>query len=169
MKTYFAGLIIGLVSLLPFNHHQPESIKPVTIMPAHPISVEPYLILPKAIPNPVDSCDEVRSLALDLGFDPITLPKVIKIINRESRCTESAINKTLNKDKSIDYGLAQINDRTWCKGSRFLGTGYLQSKKIINSCVDLLDAETNLLAMAELMRYSTGSTGCPFTPWRMCD
>lgn len=163
MKQYFVGLLLGMMSLFPMARHDDSA------QPAKRIDATPYLIRPTVttIPKSIDSCSDVRALALSLGFDKATMPTVMKIINRESRCQPNAINKTLNKDGSWDYGLAQINDRSWCRPSRYYPDGYLQTQGIIGSCDDLLDPAMNLRAMAELMRYSIGSSGCAFTPWRI--
>lgn len=168
MKQYIVGIIIGLFGLIPLNLKTESE----SIFPEEPISATPYLIVPPTttttIAKPIKNCDQVKQLMIETGFESSDIPTALRIIYRESRCDESALNTTLNRDKSWDYGLAQINDRTWCKGSRFDGTGYLQSKRIINSCDDLRDPRINLVAMLELMRYSKNSTGCSFTPWRAC-
>lgn len=168
MKQYVAGIVIGLFGLIPLGHHAESE----TIYPKQPISVIPYLIVPPptttTIPQPIKTCDQVKKLMVEINFPSRDIPTALRIIYRESKCDESALNTTLNADKSWDYGLAQINDRTWCKGSRFDGTGYLQSKGIIDSCYDLRDPRINLVAMIELMRYSKNSSGCSFTPWRAC-
>jgi hypothetical protein len=177
MKQYIVGIIIGLFGLIPLNLKTESE----SIFPEEAISVTPYLIMPPTsmppttmptttttIAEPIKTCEQVEQLMIETGFESSDIPTALRIIYRESRCLESALNTTLNRDKSWDYGLAQINDRTWCKGSRFDGTGYLQSKGIINSCDDLLDPRINLVAMLELMRYSKHSSGCSFTPWRAC-
>lgn len=163
MKQYLIGLVLGLASLMPFARGEEIAPKPT-------LDATPYLIRPATtttIPAIIDSCDDVRALALSLGFERKTMPTVIRIIHRESRCQPEAINKTLNADGSWDYGLAQINDRSWCRPSRWYPDGYLQKQGILETCEDLLDPKVNLLAMAELMRYSVGSTGCAFSPWRI--
>ena len=114
-------------------------------------------------------CPEWHDLARSVGIKKQDLATAMRIIYRESRCFPLAKNTTKNRDGSIDYGLAQINDRTWCLPSRYYKAGYLQSRGIIDRCEDLLKPETNLRAMVELMAYSEDSSGCAFTPWRMCD
>lgn len=168
MKQYVFGIFIGLFGMIPTGHDRESE----SIFPRESISVIPYMIVPPptttTIPQPIKTCDQVKKLMNEINFPSKDIPTALRIIYRESRCDESALNTTLNRDKSWDYGLAQINDRTWCKGSRFDGTGYLQSKGIIDSCDDLRDPRINLVAMIELMRYSKNSSGCSFTPWRAC-
>jgi hypothetical protein len=93
----------------------------------------------------------------------------MRILYRESRCSASAVNSTKNRNGSIDYGLSQINDRTWCLPTKYSKKGFLQTKGIISTCEDLLDPEKNLRSMVALMAYSEERTGCPFTPWLLCD
>jgi len=76
---------------------------------------------------------------------------------RESRCTPQAHNTTLNKDKSQDWGLLQINGRSWTK--------WLIGKGIITQVEDLLHAETNLLAGLEIYNYGVERYGFGWGPW----
>lgn len=175
------GIMITAISMLGINLI-PES----SSLPEMPIALAPSLTvfdprssLPMPIPTTTEvikkfsdseiRCPEWHDLALSVGIKKRDLPTAMRIVYRESRCFPWAKNTTLNRDGSIDYGLAQINDRTWCLPSRYYKQGYLQSKGIIDRCEDLLKPETNLRAMVELMAYSEGSSGCAFTPWRMCD
>lgn len=164
------------INLIPESSSLPEAV----IAPSTTVTIfDPRGSLPMPIPTttqPIkkfsDSeirCPEWHDLARSVGIKKRDLPTAMRIVYRESRCFPWVKNTTLNRDGSIDYGLAQINDRTWCLPSRYYKQGYLQSKGIIDRCEDLLKPETNLRAMVELMAYSEGSSGCAFTPWRMCD
>jgi hypothetical protein len=86
---------------------------------------------------------------------------------RESRCFEKAHNKTLNRDKSTDLGLLQINDRTWCIPSRYYPKGYLQTVRIVKECKDLFRPEVNLLAAKALYDYSKEKGGTGFEAWNL--
>jgi len=116
-----------------------------------------------------DRCPEWRPLVESLGVRSDEIAYVMRIIYRESRCNPKSVNSTLNRDGSIDYGLAQVNDRTWCLPTKYAKRGWLQQQRIVETCADLLDAETNLRAMVALMDYSRERTGCAFTPWLLCD
>ena len=90
----------------------------------------------------------------------VELPTLDAIIYRESRCLSYVVNRTLNKDKSHDYGLTQINGRSWCEPTRYYPNGYLQTLGILKECDDLLNPVTNLEAAFALYTYAKG-----FGPW----
>lgn len=113
-------------------------------------------------------CPEWHDLAIKVGISIEDLPTAMKILHRESRCDPSVINRTLNDDGSWDWGLSQVNDRSWCLPNRWNPIGYLQARGIIETCEDLLDPEKNLRSMVELMRYSQDHAPCRFEPWREC-
>ena len=173
MKQYLAGMIFGFLALIP----HPSFKEDTSIFPKNPISVKPYLIEPNFAPNLITTttislddpslpCGQWRSEMLEAGIKEDQIDRALYIVHRESRCNPQAWNRTLNADGSTDMGLAQINDRSWCKPSRYWPNGYLQAKGILNRCHDLFDPMINLRAMVELMRYSEGSQGCAFAPWR---
>ena len=169
MKQYIAGILMGLIALIPHPSFKEDSL----ILPKHPIAVTPYLIEPTlkttttiSLDDPSQPCGEWRSEMLEAGIKVNQIDQALYILNRESRCNPKAWNRTLNADGSSDMGLAQINDRSWCKPSRYWPNGYLQAKGILSRCRDLFDPMINLRAMVELMRYSEGSQGCAFAPWR---
>lgn len=172
--------IIATISMLGIKAiPEPQVEKQAIILPSTATIFDPRESLPMpttTTSEPIrkfsDSeirCPEWHDLARSVGIKKRDLPTAMRIVYRESRCFPWVKNTTLNRDGSIDYGLAQINDRTWCLPSRYYKQGYLQSKGIIERCEDLLKPEINLRAMVELMAYSEGSSGCAFTPWRMCD
>jgi len=121
-----------------------------------------------AIIIPGLDCPEWHDLAVKVGISIEDLPTVMKILHRESRCDPSVVNRTLNADGSWDWGLSQVNDRSWCLSNRWNPIGYLQARGIIETCEDLLDPEKNLRSMVELMRYSQDHAPCRFQPWREC-
>lgn len=114
-------------------------------------------------------CPEWHDLAVEVGISIEDLPIVMAILHRESRCLPGEINKTLNRDGSWDWGLSQVNDRSWCEKNRWNPIGYLQAQGIISSCEDLLDPEMNLRSMLALMNYSEANAPCRFEPWKWCD
>ena len=101
-------------------------------------------------------CPRWAELIVETGFKLKDLKTVDALIWRESRCIAKAHNKTLNKDGSQDYGLMQINDRSWCLKSRYYPKGYLQQLKILEVCEDLFNPAINLEAAFALYQYSKG-------------
>lgn len=166
----------SVVSNLPEQPAQP----PATTVPARAVfDPRPLLPMPTTTTTTVavsamsvryeDRCPEWRDMVLAAGVTRDELRYAMRIIYRESRCNADAVNDTKNRDGSIDYGLAQVNDRTWCLPNRYSQRGWLQERRIVNTCRDLLDPATNVRAMVALMRYSEERTGCPWTPWLLCD
>lgn len=105
-------------------------------------------------------CPQYETTILSVGFTRQELPTLDAIIYRESRCLSYVVNRTLNKDKSHDYGLTQINGRSWCEPTRYYPNGYLQTLGILKECDDLLNPVTNLEAAFALYTYAKG-----FGPW----
>lgn len=105
-------------------------------------------------------CPQYETTILSVGFTWQELPTLDAIIYRESRCLSYVVNRTLNKDKSHDYGLTQINGRSWCEPTRYYPNGYLQTLGILDECDDLLNPVTNLEAAFALYTYAKG-----FGPW----
>ena len=106
-------------------------------------------------------CPQWKDLALSVGWKARHLPTLDRLMHRESRCRPQALNTTLNRDGSWDYGLLQINNKTWCLPSRFAARGYLQAQKVLKTCQDLLDPAVNLVA-ALAVYEAAGET---FSPW----
>jgi hypothetical protein len=129
-----------------------------------PATTIPAKIIIEGLP-----CPEWHDLAIEIGMTIEDLPIVMAIIHRESRCLPGEINKTLNRDGSWDWGLSQVNDRSWCAKNRWNPIGYLQAQGIISTCEDLLDPEMNLRSMLALMIYSEAHSVCRFEPWKWCD
>ena len=65
-------------------------------------------------------CPQWRKLALSVGWRTQHLSTLDRLMHRESRCRPGALNSTLNRDGSWDYGLMQINNKTWCLVSKNL-------------------------------------------------
>lgn len=105
-------------------------------------------------------CPQYETTILSVGFTRQELPTLDAIIYRESRCLSYVVNRTLNKDKSHDYGLTQINGRSWCEPTRYYPNGYLQTLGILYECNELLNPVTNLEAAFALYTYAKG-----FGPW----
>jgi hypothetical protein len=106
-------------------------------------------------------CPQWKDLALSVGWKKRHLSTLDRLMHRESRCRPKALNTTLNRDGSWDYGLLQINNKTWCLPSRFSAKGYLQTQKVLKTCQDLLNPKVNLVA-ALAVYEAAGET---FSPW----
>ena len=167
--NYFAEKIIGLVLCTVFGFTvavgAPDaSGAPSGTIALAPISVQPYLIEPTTTTSSTiyidpytSACEQFSALAINLGWPADQRTVLESVMKRESNCTPKAHNKTLNRDKSQDYGLLQINDRSWTK--------WLQEKGIINQTSDLLHARTNLLAGLALYNYGVERYGFGWGPW----
>jgi len=157
----FITAIWGFASLLgaPNAHSEASSV-----MLTAPISVEPYLIEPTTTTSSTifidpysSACEQFSALAVNLGW-PVDQRTVLEaVMSRESHCVPSAHNTTLNKDKSQDWGLLQINGRSWSK--------WLQRKGIIEQTKDLLDPVVNLRAGLEIYNYGMERYGFGWGPW----
>lgn len=106
-------------------------------------------------------CPQWRAYAVSAGWKVRHLATLDYIMHRESRCRPTALNTTLNRNGSWDYGLTQINDKTWCMPSKYSAKGYLQTLKIVNTCKDLLDPAVNLVAALAVYE----AAGNSFSPW----
>jgi hypothetical protein len=167
--NYFAEKLIGLVlctvfGLTAFSGAPDASKEPSGTIALAPISVQPYLIEPTTTTSSTiyidpysSACEQFSALAINLGWDPDQRTVLESVMKRESNCTPQAHNKTLNRDKSQDYGLLQINDRSWTK--------WLQRQGIINETSDLLQAQTNLLAGLAIYNYGMERYGFGWGPW----
>jgi hypothetical protein len=106
-------------------------------------------------------CPQWRNYAVLAGWKVKDLATLDRIMHRESRCLPHALNTTRNRNGSWDYGLTQINDRTWCLPSKYYAKGYLQTLSIVKSCKDLLDPAVNLVAALAIYE----AAGDNFGPW----
>ena len=164
MATSLA-VILGMSFLMPITY-----AKAPTVVASIPDGVAGNLknVLPIRLKDPDAvrmnylglKCPQYRTTILGVGFKPKDLKTVDAIIYKESRCQSSVINKTLNRDGSHDFGLAQINGRSWCLPTRYYPKGYLQTLGIVRDCDDLLNPVINLEAAYEIYTYAKG-----FSPW----
>ena len=154
-------LIISVMSLFVFR--QPPTPTPAEkavryeyTADAVPVPVIPVTTLTTQPRPPRTLCEQVFDTAKAIGWPVDQLGMVVAIAQRESRCTPKAHNTTLNRNKSTDIGVMQINDKTWCLPSKYWPNGYLQAYGLITECNDLFDLETNLRAALAIYRYSNG-------------
>lgn len=106
-------------------------------------------------------CPQWTTTAIKVGWKKKDIKTLDRLMHRESRCRPKALNTTLNRNGSWDYGLLQINDRTWCIPSKYSSKGYLQSKKVLKTCEELLTPVTNLVAALAVYK----AAGNSFSPW----
>jgi hypothetical protein len=167
--NYFAEKIIGLVLCTVFGFTvavgAPDASEgPSGTIALAPLDVAAYLIGPTTTTSSTiyidpytSACEQFSALAVNLGWPADQRTVLEAVMARESGCRPNAHNKTLNKNKSQDYGLLQINDRSW--------TNWLRDAGIINQTSDLLHAETNLLAGLEIYNYGVERYGFGWGPW----
>ena len=165
--NYFAEKIIGLVLCTVFGFTVAVGAPDASGATPDTIALAPYLIEPSTSTSSTSStiyidpyssaCEQFSALAVNLGWPADQRTVLEAVMARESGCRPNAHNKTLNKNKSQDYGLLQINDRSWTK--------WLQGKGIINQTSDLLHAQTNLLAGLEIYNYGVERYGFGWGPW----
>lgn len=138
---------------------------PVTTLITLPIAPETTTT---TVPVPSDAlCPQWWPLAIKAGWTLDLLPTLDYVMWRESRCLPDQHNTTLNKDGSSDLGLTQINDRSWCFGTRWYPNGYLQTIGVLNyvGCNELFDPYTNLKAAKAIYDYSLRENDAGWQPW----
>ena len=165
--NYFAEKIIGLVLCTVFGFTVAVGAPDASGSPSDTIALAPYLIEQSTTTSSTSStifidpyssaCEQFSALAVNLGWPADQRTVLEAVMARESNCTPQAHNTTLNKDKSQDWGLLQINGRSWTK--------WLIGKGIITQVEDLLHAETNLLAGLEIYNYGVERYGFGWGPW----
>ena len=152
-------LLFGMSFLMPTAYAtaptslglSPDGVAPLNVLPSRLTERDSVYINKDGL-----KCPRWAELIVKTGFKLKDLKTVDALIWRESRCIAKAHNKTLNKDGSQDYGLMQINDRSWCLKSRYYPKGYLQQLKILKVCEDLFNPAINLEAAFALYQYSKG-------------
>lgn len=102
-------------------------------------------------------CAEWYDTAITAGWTQDYWPMLSRVIYKESRCNHDSFNP--NDPAGGSYGLTQINGY-WCTPNKYNPTGYLQARGIINTCQDLFDPLTNLLAAREIF-----SRHHSWSPW----
>lgn len=141
----------------------PENLTAPTVTPTT-VNVQQYMIEPTTTTSSTlfidpysSACEQFSALAVNIGW-PLDQRTVLEsVMKRESNCTPLAHNKTLNRDKSQDWGLLQINGRSWSK--------WLQKKGLINQTSDLLDPVVNLRSGLEIYNYGMERYGFGWGPW----
>ena len=142
-------------------------------------TVTPLISVPDASETPSETslpqppadarCPQWWATAREAGWTDDLLPTLDYVMWRESRCLTSAHNTTLNRDKSADIGLTQINDRSWCEPTRWYPNGYLQSVGVLSKvgCDELFDPATNLKAAKAIHDYHQQQGQRGFEAWEL--
>lgn len=104
---------------------------------------------------PVDAkCPQWWHLAVQQGWSRGLLPKMDRIMWRESRCDLYAINK--DDPNKGSWGLMQVNG-FWVK--------YLSSRGILKRLEDLQDPSVNLRSALAIYNYADGRYRNGWGPW----
>lgn len=104
------------------------------------------------------TCIEYVMPALLAGWQPEELPRLMRIMWRESRCIPTACGETDSPHvrKCRDWGLMQINDYSWKTTIRSLGLDIEQ----------MHDPYWNLWFARWLFEYSLKYNGDGWHPWK---
>jgi hypothetical protein len=102
-------------------------------------------------------CLEWAGLAYDVGWPVEQIPKLLRIIHRESRCLPDACSESDSGRVCRDWGLTQINDHSWKTTIRGQGM----------EMRDMWNPELNLRFALWLYNYSEDRNGDGWQPWRM--
>jgi len=102
-----------------------------------------------------DKCTEWTATAVEAGWAMEDLPKLFRIMFRESRCIPSACSESDSGRVCRDWGLMQINDYSWKTTVRSYG---FQMEHMHNPFWNLWFARW-------LFEYSEDRNGCGWQPW----
>lgn len=118
-------------------------------------NVEAGMFLREAVDQGL--CLEWIPTALDAGWTYSELPKLLRLMHRESRCLPDACGETdsPNVRKCRDWGLMQINDYSWKRIIREMGLNIEQ----------MHDPYWNLWFARWLFEYSLKYNDDGWQPW----
>lgn len=170
MKRLFV-LVFGFVLLLPgvVGARQGAQVRPDfegfegSAYLSEPVygflgSVELDAVYAEVLADGVESCPEWFAVALMTGWAPVEVPRLLRIVHRESRCIATACGETDSPHlrKCRDWGLLQINDYSWKSTVRRLGLDIEQ----------MWDPFWNLWFGRWLFEYSVERNGDGWVPWK---
>jgi len=117
--------------------------------PLHPSIAETYA---------QRKCVQWIDTALEAGWQPEDMPRLMRIMWRESRCLPDACGETDSPHlrKCRDWGLMQINDYSWKRIIREMGWHIEQ----------MHDPLENLRFARWLFEYSLERNGDGWVPWK---
>ena len=170
----FAGLTATFAVVGFWGVSEPTPIyptpTPVSTLYEAPIASQTTSTTTTTLPTPVDAlCPQWWPLAVETGWTLDLLPTLDYVMWRESRCDPTQHNTELNADGSTDIGLTQINDRSWCLGTKWYPKGYLQTIGVLSTvgCEQLFDPYLNLLAAKAIYDYALETNGNGWQPWQL--
>lgn len=99
-------------------------------------------------------CNQWADEALDAGWQPSELPKLLRIMWRESRCQPDAIRRNA-RGAAVDVGLLQINQ---------VHRTELAKRGLDHD--DMTDPAANLWFARLLYTWHTDRGLCGWSPWR---
>lgn len=159
MATYFAKLLavgIGFIGALSAVTSAQAPATPTQVAPAVYASTQtlttpitssvvgpPTTTAPSTTVSSTETCTGWVEKARQVGWPEQTLPTLAVILRRESGCQPAALG---DKDKGGSYGLLQLHCPTWGLPNRYNEVGWLQARGIIETCEDLFEPITNLVA-----------------------
>lgn len=88
-------------------------------------------------------CPPIYDTALLVGFTPDQSALLDRIAWHESRCSFD-IRGDLTR--GVSYGVLQIHGPSWCEPNRYWPRGYLQTKRVLETCEDLFDPTISVIA-----------------------
>lgn len=152
----FGSIVAAImIATIPISAEQGE-------LPSEPVEVsQPFL---GSLDAPVmeiledGTCLEWVVTALQAGWQPEELPRLMRIMFRESRCLPDACGETDSPHvrKCRDWGLMQINDYSWKRVIRGMGLRIEQ----------MWDPYWNLWFARWLFEYSLERNGDGWHPWK---
>ena len=137
---------------------------PATIPPATELKMTVYTktdrletVLDTVIAQ--DLCVEWTVHALAAGWPLDEIPRLLRVIYRESRCLPDACGETDRPDlrKCRDWGLTQINDYSWKSTVRDFGM----------EMTDMWNPHRNLEFALYLYELAEQRYGCGWQPWML--
>ena len=149
-------------SIVPVTHEAPTTTAPApsTTVPQTTTTTEPPLVL-----DFTPKCPELLELAHRVGWPYDQLPKLDRILFRESRCQAQAHN-TDDPTKCGSRGVLQLNG-SWVLPNRWWPIGFLPHYGLADTCDDLFDVDTNLRSGLLIYFYSLEKHGDGWVPWRL--
>ena len=133
-------------------------------LPSENIEIEPSIPFLGHLDAPVmqiledGTCFQWVGTALQAGWQAEELPRLMRIMWRESRCLPDACGETDSPHirKCRDWGLMQINDHSWKRIIRGMGLSIEQ----------MHDPYWNLWFARWLFEYSLERNGDGWVPWK---
>lgn len=157
--SMIGSLIASLVlSLVPYPIADEGELPAEPVAESHPYlgSVEMDSAILEVLGR--DGCPQWMATALTAGWEVQDLPRLSRIMFRESRCRPEACGETDSPHvrKCRDWGLMQINDYSWKRIIRGMGLHIEQ----------MWDPYWNLWFARWLFEYSLERNGDGWDPWK---